>query len=157
MGLKKQSSVHTLMYAIVKMIQITIGVGLSILQLLYLDVVANQATDFIIDEIIEEAVANHMKPPAIDRWKLLDQVTSEYQRMAAYSIFFWIIIGGYSLYIIVSLSKWLQQGVFPGRPQLVVRLPAHAVELTHLEAGERIQYATPFLQGQASVIPVELR
>lgn len=156
-GLQLNRSIYVSRYGAFKTVQVVIGVLTSLVQIIYIEQIANEAADFYIDEVTEEAIARHMKPPHVDRKVLVTDLTAEYLVFARLSIFIWVFLWGYLTYVIYSLAKWLEAGVRPGTDQIVVRLPPHAVELTHLEAGERVQYATPFLQGQESVIPVELR
>ncbi len=157
LGVQGNCSKDVLRYASLKLIQVVLGVGVAFMQIMYIEDFASGAADFMIEELIEEARAAGFPPPDIDRDGLVQEMTDVYWTSAIWSIFLWATIGGYSLYLIYSLGNWLQSGVRPNSTQLVVRLHPHAVELANLEAGERIQYATPFLQGQPSVIPVELR
>jgi hypothetical protein len=156
-GVQKKSTKCLSFYAITKLLQIAIGIRMALLEWSNITEVSFETADFIIAELTEEAIANHNDPPIIDRNELIRSARESGMQEAIVSLVFWFTIGLYCFYMIFSLRCWFQKNVDPSEPQLIVRLPPHSVELTQLEAGERVQYATPFLQGQASVIPVEMR
>lgn len=156
-GVQKKSTKWLSIFAVTKLIQIAIGIRMALLESSHITEVSFETADFIIARLTEEAIANHNDPPTIDRNELIISARGSCMQEAIVSLVFWFTVGLYCFYMILSLRCWLHNNVDPSEPQLIVRLPPHSVELTQLEAVERVQYATPFLQGQASVIPVEMR
>ena len=152
-GIQKKSAVYLNVFRGLKLAQILLAVVGALLVLLNLDEIASQVTDETIADILDEAKQKHEEPPVIDRNGILRAVTLMLRILNFGSVAFWLIVGGYVLFLIHSVYKWFSEGVDVEQPEIIIMLPPRSHDN---DQTSRVQYATPLLQGQTPSIPVRI-
>ncbi len=153
-GMQKKNPQYLNIYKSLKVVQILLITVASSIVLWYLSEIVPPLADELIEEIKERAREAHEPEPHIDRNQVMALVRFSLKFTSVSSIILWVVLGGYAVYIIHSLSIWYKNGVDPSQPRYTVSVPPYA---TNVEGRGRVQYATPLLQGQSPAIPVSIR
>lgn len=148
-GLQKTSWTHLRYYRIVKAVQILLVVVSSTIVLLNMHEIAPQLADEIIEQIKEAAKETGNPEPEIDRKMIIEQVVFGLTISSCTSMFLWLTLGMYALYMIHSLSLWFKRGADPNQPQFTIAIPP-------VDQSGQVQYVTPLLQGQSPSIPLSI-